>query len=142
MTENTHPPLVSKTLFERAQKNLGRSSRDYRTYDQVRKSIFSGIAVCAKCGHSLCSCGTVYKEEREKYWYFSCTHQRQDIANPCQGVRIRYADLVELVRRDLNSLLALSDQEAESLVREVIRRSGSEDNQQTRKLQKEKAEHH
>ena len=140
MTENTHPPLVSETLFERAQKNLGRSSRDYRAYDQVRKSIFSGIAVCAKCGHSLCSCGTVYKGEREKYWYLSCTHQRQDIANPCQGVRIRYADLVELVRRDLNSLLALSDQEAEDLVREVIRRSGSEDNQQARKLQKEKAE--
>ena len=31
--------------------------------------IFGGVAVCAKCGHALCSCGTVYKGEREKYWY-------------------------------------------------------------------------
>lgn len=140
VTENTHPPLVSQTLYERAQQNLGRGSRDYRAYDQVRKSIFSGVAVCAKCGHSLCSCGTVYKGEREKYWYLSCTHQRQDIANPCQGVRIRYADLVELVRRDLNSLLTLTGREAEELVREVIRRSGGEDNLQAKKLQKEKAQ--
>lgn len=140
VTENTHPPLVSQTLYDRAQQNLGRGSRDYRAYDQVRKSIFSGVAVCAQCGYSLCSCGTVYKGEREKYWYLSCTHQRRDIANSCQGVRIRYADLVELVRRDLNSLLTLSDREAEELVREVIRRSGGEDNLQAKKLQKEKAE--
>ena len=45
VTENTHPPLVTKQLYERAQQNLGRGSRDYRAYDQVRKSIFSGIAV-------------------------------------------------------------------------------------------------
>ena len=98
VTENTHPPLVSTDLYERAQVNLGRGSRDYRAYEQVRKSIFSGIAVCSKCGYSLCSCGTVYKGEREKYWYLSCTHQRQDIADPCTGVRVRYADLLEIVR--------------------------------------------
>ena len=140
VTEDTHPPLVDKVLFQRAQENLGRGSRDYRAYDHVRKSIFGGVAVCAKCGHALCSCGTVYKGEREKYWYLSCTHQRQDIANPCQGVRIRYADLVELVRRDLNSLLALSDEEVETLVQEAVRRMGSEENLKTRQMKKERAE--
>ena len=140
VTEDTHPPLVDKTLFQRAQENMGRGSRDYRAYDQVRKSIFGGVAVCAKCGHALCSCGTVYKGEREKYWYLSCTHQRQDIANPCQGVRIRYADLVELVRQDLNSLLALSDEEVEVLVQEAVRRMGSEENLKTRQMKKERAE--
>ena len=128
VTENTHPPLVSQALFDRAAQNLGRGSRDYRAYDQVRKSIFSGIAVCAKCGHSLCSCGTVYKGEREKYWYLSCTHQRQDIADPCEGVRIRYADLVELVRQDLNELLAMDEEETTQLAEEMLRRqSGGED---------------
>ena len=98
------------------------------------------MAVCGKCGHSLCSCGTVYKGEREKYWYLSCTHQRRDVAAPCEGVRIRYADLVELVRRDLNSLLALSDEEVEALVQEAVRRMGSEENLKARQLQKERAE--
>ena len=140
VTENTHLPLVDEALFQRAQENLGRGSRDYRAYDHIRKSIFGGVAVCGKCGHSLCSCGTVYKGEREKYWYLSCTHQRQDIANPCQGVRIRYADLVELVRQDLNSLLALKDEEVEALVQEAARRMGSEENLKTRQLKRERAE--
>ena len=140
VTEDTHPPLVDESLFQRAQENLGRGTRNYRAYDHVRKSIFGGIAVCARCGYSLCSCGTVYKGEREKYWYLSCTHQRQDIPEPCEGVRIRYADLMELVRQDLNSLLALSDQEIEELAQEAARRVGRKENLQARKMKRERAE--
>lgn len=139
VTKNTHQPLVSESEFERAQINLGRGSKDYSAYDHVRKSIFSGIAVCAKCGYSLCSCGTVYKGEREKYWYLSCTHQRKDIANSCEGVRIRYSDLVELVRQDLNALLSLSPAEMDELVQKVLQKSGSEEALKAKKLQKERA---
>ena len=140
VTENTHPPLVSQKLYERAQANLGRGSRNYRAYDHVRKSIFGGVAVCAKCGHALCSCGTVYKGEREKYWYLGCTHKRQDIADPCEGVRVRYADLMELVRRDINALLARGDQDMDALAREAVRRLGSEESIDERKRQREQAE--
>lgn len=140
ITENTHEPLVSKERFQQAQVNLGRGANDYRAYDHVRKSIFSGIAVCEKCGYSLCSCGTVYKGEREKYWYLSCTHQRKDIAKPCEGVRIRYADLVELVRQDLNQLLALTDDEIKELVKAVVEQEAEESGLQRKKLQREKAQ--
>lgn len=140
VTENTHPPLVSSALYERAQANLGRGSRDYRAWGHVRKSIFSGIAVCAKCGYSLCSCGTVYKGEREKYWYLSCTHQRQDIADPCSGVRVRYADLLEIVRQDLNALLALTDEQVDELVQEALRRAGAKENPKVLRQKREKIE--
>ena len=140
VTENTHPPLVSNVLYERAQANLGRGSRDYRAYDHVRKSIFSGIAVCARCGYSLCSCGTVYKGEREKYWYLSCTHQRQDIANPCEGVRVRYADLLQIVRQELNALLTMTDEQVEIMVHKALKRFGDEESRKAKKLQKEQAE--
>ena len=106
----------------------------------MRKSIFSGIAVCSKCGYSLCSCGTVYKGEREKYWYLSCTHQRQDIADPCTGVRVRYADLLEIVRQDLNAILSLTDEQVEAMVQKALKQFGSEDSIKARKLQKEQAE--
>lgn len=139
VTRNTHQPLVTEELFERAQHNLGKGAKDYRTCEHVRKSIFGGIAVCAKCGHALCSAGTVYKGEREKYWYLACTHQRRGIADRCEGVRIRYSDLLELVRQDLNFFLSFSEREEQELVREVIRRSGSEENRKFRELQREKA---
>ena len=45
---------------------------------------WSGVAYCALCGHALCSCGTVYKGEREKYWYLSCINKRKDINEPCK----------------------------------------------------------
>jgi len=137
VTEHTHEPLVSEALSRRAQLNLGRGTRAAEAGGAVRKSIFSGIAVCGLCGHALCSGGTVYRGEREKYWYLSCTHRRRGIPNPCPGVRIRYADLVELVRRDLNELLSLTDGEAASMAREAARRAGGGDD--ARRAQREKA---
>lgn len=140
VTRNTHPPLVSQLDYDRAQKNLGRGTKTFLAYDQVRKSIFSGVAVCAKCGYALCSCGTVYKGEREKYWYLSCNHRRKELANPCEGVRIRYSDLLELVRQDLNALLSLEPGEIDELVQNVLKKSGSADTLREKALQKEKAE--
>ena len=140
VTEDTHEPIVSESVFNMAQENLGRGTRNYQLYDHVRKSIFSGIAVCSRCGYSLCSCGTVYNGEREKYWYLSCTHKRKDISQPCEGVRIRYADLVEIVRQELNTLLALGDSEISVLVSEVIEREYDESRIQAKKIQREKTE--
>lgn len=140
ITEDTHEPLISQKLFDLAQFNLGRGSFHYRQYDHVRRSIFSGIAFCAKCGHALCSCGTVYKGEREKYWYLSCNRQRQDIADPCTGVRIKYSDIIEVVRQDLNSLIDLSPEEKEAVVREAMRRAGDGKQIKSRQIQLQKAQ--
>lgn len=139
VTEATHEPLVDAATFEKAQINIGKASRDYRQYDHVRKSIFGGIAVCSKCGYSLCSSGTVHKGEREKYWFLSCNHTRKDIADPCTGVNIRYTDICEIVRQDLNSLIALSDDEINALVQSVVENETSRLNLRDKKTQIEQA---
>lgn len=140
ITHNTHPALIAPPLFEQAQRNLGRGQRLHQTDGDIRKSIFSGLVFCARCGHALCSCGTVYKGEREKYWYLSCTHQRGDIANRCDGVRIKYADLVEVVRRDLNALLALDDAQADALTRSVIEKEANDDGYAARQSRLQQAQ--
>ena len=131
--------MVDTATFEKAQINIGKASRDYRQYDHVRKSIFGGIAVCSKCGHSLCSSGTVHKGEREKYWFLSCNHTRKDLDNPCTGVNIRYTDICEVVRQDLNSLIALSDNGINALVQAVIEAQYSRLNIVDKKSQIEQA---
>ena len=138
ITKNTHEPLVSEEIFKKAQCNMGKGTRDFQQYDHVRKSIFSGIAYCALCGHALCSCGTVYKGEREKYWYLSCINKRKDINEPCVGTRIRYADLLELVRNDLNSLISLNDKEISSIVEHIMQDEKSNNVAAAKKLQREK----
>ena len=139
ITEGTHEPLVDADTFEKAQTNICKASRDYCQYDHVRKSIFGGIAVCSKCGYSLCSSGTVHKGEREKYWFLSCNHTKKHLANPCTGVNIRYADICEIVRNDLNSLIALSDEEIDALVQSVIAQENSRMNLADKKAQIEQA---
>lgn len=44
VTENTHEPIITQEVFDLAQLNLGKGSFDFRQYDHVRRSIFSGIA--------------------------------------------------------------------------------------------------
>ena len=139
ITSNTHEPLVDQMTFDKAQANLGKGSRDYRQYDQVRKSIFGGIAVCSRCGYSLCSSGTVYKGEREKYWFLSCNHKSKRFENPCEGVNIKYADLLEVVRQDLNSLIKLSDKEISKLVNQVLEKINDESAKKVREAKIEKA---
>lgn len=141
ITENTHEPLIDPLTFERAQINMGKASRDYRQYDHVRKSIFGGIAVCSRCGYSLCSSGTVHKGEREKYWFLSCNHAKKRVENPCEGVNIKYADLMELVKNDLNRLIALTDEQIDAMVNRVLEELHDESAKQIReaKIEKSKA---
>lgn len=138
VTEDTHVPLVTSDIFEKAQLNMGKGTNEFKEHVPVRKSIFGGIAVCEKCGHALCSAGTVYKGEREKYWFLACNHMRKDVSDPCDGVRIRYVDLLELVRQDLNSLISLSDTQIEELVQSIIARENSETGIADKKAQIEK----
>ena len=140
MTESTHAPLVEEDVFELAQRNMGRASKDYRHQENARKSIFGGVAVCEKCGHALCSYGSVYKGDREKYWFLNCNHTRKDLPDPCTGVRIRYADLCEILRQELNQFIALSDEQIEDMVKSIAEREASASKTAERKAQKDRAE--
>lgn len=138
VTENTHEALVSEEIFQKAHDNMGKGTRNFQKYDHVRKSIFSGVAYCALCGHALCSCGTVYKGEREKYWYLSCINKRKDISNPCEGTRIRYADLISLVTEDLNSLISLTEKQIDAIVEHIMQEENSDKAINSRKVRREK----
>ena len=138
VTENTHEALVSEEIFQKAHDNMGKGTRNFQKYDHVRKSIFSGVAYCSLCGHALCSCGTVYKGEREKYWYLSCINKRKDISNPCEGTRIRYADIISLVTEDLNSLISLTEKQIDAIVEHIMQEENSDKAINSRKVRREK----
>lgn len=137
ITHGTHEALVTMDVFEKAHINIGKGTRDYRQHEHVRKSIFGGIAFCGKCGYAMCSSGTVSKSERTKYWFLSCNHTRKDILDPCDGVSIRYSHICEIVRRDLNALISLTDDEIKALVDSVIEKEHSRTKAIDKKVQAE-----
>lgn len=138
VTNNTHEPIISQEVFDLAEINIGKGTRDYRQSPQVRHSIFSGVAKCEKCGFALCSGGTVYKGERNKYWYLCCTHSRKGLSVQCDGVRVSYYDLIEVVRQDLNRLISMSDDEITELTNIVIKSRGMESSSVALNTRKEK----
>lgn len=118
---------------------MRRNTTVYEGYDHIRRSIFGGIAYCATCGHAMVSGGSVYKGERQKYWFLVCNHMSQKYADRCSGARMRYVDLVELVRQELNTLLAMSDEDIDILVKELLEQDTFAAEQKTKKMQLDRA---
>lgn len=126
VTENTHQPIVDAGTCDLASRNLAKRSMDYRQYDHVRKSIFGGVAYCAVCGGAMCSSGSVYKGEREKYWYLSCQNIPARSKRHCScGARIKYDTLLDVVTQDLRSVVSLTQEQKKSVVDRLIKRERS-----------------
>ena len=70
--ENTAP--VVKMIFDLAAHFMGENTKANGVHPAFRHSIFGGIACCACCGAAICSGGSVYNGEREKYWYLVCNN--------------------------------------------------------------------
>lgn len=125
ITKNTHMPLVTQEQFDKAQYYMGMNTKSWRENEKCRSSIFNGITFCANCGGAMCSAGSVYKGEREKYWYLSCNNIPKRSKNHCaHGARIKYSDLFEIVKNDLNQLISLSDEDIKEITNEALKRSG------------------
>ena len=126
ITRNTHQPLVTPEQFEKAERYMGMNTKSWQEFDQTRQSIFNGITFCESCGSAMCSCGSVYKGEREKYWYLSCLNIPKRSAHHCEnGARIKYSDLVEIVKSELNAFIDLSKDDIDSIIKAAVKKQKS-----------------
>lgn len=127
ITLDTHEPLVSQEQFDKAQYFMEKNTHTWRDNPAFRISIFGGIAFCASCGGAMCSGGSVYKGERNKYWYLVCNNLPARSPNHCEsGARIKYETLVEIVRQDLNRVLCLSDSDIQRITEAAVKKVKSQ----------------
>ena len=67
--KNTHPAIISETLFKEANSKLKTLKRKEKNdYDGT----FSGLVICGECGRVMTACRTVKDSGNVKY-YFACT---------------------------------------------------------------------
>ncbi len=122
VTLNTHEPLVTQEEFDMALKNLGKRRGTYEKTANVRRNEFAGLVYCSTCGAPLCSGGTVYKGEKNKYWYLTCLNIPKRSRHQCSGgARIKYDVLMEVIREELNELLAMTDEQKREIVRDAVK---------------------
>ena len=124
ITENTHEALVSTETYQMANDKLSKRSTIYNSHvvknGGHRVSIFRGVVFCKNCGAAMCSCGSVYQDDRHSYWYLACLNMASRSIHHCDhGARVKYSDLVELVTRELNELISLSDEQIKSIIDDI-----------------------
>ena len=125
-TKNTHEALVSQEQFDMAAHFMGENTRANGANPAFRHSIFGGIAYCACCGAAMCSGGSVYNGERAKYWYLVCNNLSSRARSRClHGARIRYDDLMEVVRRDLNRLLSFDESTIRTITENAVEQANA-----------------
>ena len=125
-TRNTHEALVSQEQFDMAAHFMGENTRANGANPAFRHSIFGGIAYCACCGAAMCSGGSVYNGERAKYWYLVCNNLSSRARSRClHGARIRYDDLMEVVRRDLNRLLSFDESTIRTITENAVEQANA-----------------
>lgn len=125
-TKDTHQALVTQEQFDLAAHFMGENTKANGANPAFRHSIFGSIAYCACCGAAMCSGGSVYNGERAKYWYLVCNNLSSRAKTRClRGARIRYDDLMEVVRCDLNKLLAFGEDDIRTITENAVEQANA-----------------
>lgn len=126
ITKGTHQPLITQEEFDTVQNNIRINTKKHESYDKCRKSILNGLIFCMNCGSAMCSCGSVYNGEREKYWYLGCISNRKRATTRCnKAARIKYTDILEIIKNELNYFISLSNKDIEKIINSAIERSSN-----------------
>ena len=71
IVENTHEPLVNRTIFESIQNT---PSRTRKTFKNREKRLFENLLFCKECGNAL----SVAYRRNHKYWTVNCNKYSRD----------------------------------------------------------------
>lgn len=110
IVENTHEALVEQELFDLA--NEGAKQRQCVKKDNFT-NIFSKIAICADCHHSMSTIGT------EPHVILACGSYKSHGKHVCTNHFINYNDLMECTREVLSCTVSLDEAEKKCLFEEM-----------------------
>ena len=71
IVENTHEPLVNKTIFDSIQNT---PSRTRITFKNREKRLFENLLFCKECGNAL----SIAYRKNHKYWTINCNRYSRD----------------------------------------------------------------
>ena len=132
ISENTHEPIVGVETFETVQRL--RENKRRPVIHQDEPPLFTGLVVCADCGHKLYSHRG--SELSKVQAFYSCPVKRSRTLT-CTSHYIRDAVLEKLVREDLRSVMAFVQDKREDFVRLMMESTFQEQRKDEARMKRE-----
>ncbi|MBQ2931744.1 MAG: recombinase family protein [Clostridia bacterium] len=119
VVENTHVPLVDKSLWERVQEKLGKHHKKIRRTKNENVGLFSGIVKCSDCNMPLAYMRKHLKD-REKGVY-RCSRYNNNGSGACSSHYIDEEYISAFVLDDIRNYAQLAVEKREELAEKLYR---------------------
>lgn len=117
IVHDTHEPLVSREVWERANKLVSVKRQDFKDSVKNPTNMFNGILKCADCGKAL----TRRKNGRNsKNMIFVCTSYTTYGSHRCSQHRVFEDDLKDVVLADIKALAQEAKLNRQALIDRIV----------------------
>ena len=113
--QDVHEPIIERAVFEQVQQKRGKI-RKRRTHEGER-NMFSGLLVCADCGHNL---HFHFNQGNPDIKYFNCSNYKGNRGTCTSTHYIRVDFLEQVVLGEIRRLTKFSSQFEDEFVKAVI----------------------
>ena len=113
--KDVHEPIIERAVFEQVQKKRGKI-RKRRTHEGER-NMFSGLLVCADCGHNL---HFHFNQGNPDIKYFNCSNYKGNRGSCISTHYVRVDFLEQVVLGEIRRLTKFASQFEDEFVKAVI----------------------
>ena len=113
--QDVHEPIIERTVFEQVQQKRGKI-RKRRTHEGER-NMFSGLLVCAGCGHNL---HFHFNQGNPDIKYFNCSNYKGNRGSCTSTHYVRVDFLEQVVLGEIRRLTKFASQFEDEFVKAVI----------------------
>jgi len=108
-----HEPIVSRELFEEAQKRLAARKKTIKAREEP--ALFAGLFYCEACGTSM-KLGV----SQQKYFYYMCGRSQAIGIEACSSHYINRDTLYQVVQEDIQRNAKLFSEDAEKAAQKLM----------------------
>ena len=139
VVENTHEPIVNKSIWDEAQKIVSRNKKGIRRSSNGEVSLFSGIAKCGTCGTKMTFNRKIYQSYTKEY--YRCGKYTNKGTNACKPHTILQDTLYNTVIADIRQYAKLAFNDEQQLIDRLTKDNANHNaqaSQRHKRLMKEK----
>ncbi len=130
--EDVNEPIIDRETFNRVQQRRGRIHNKKRKDSE--RNMFSGLLVCSDCGSNL---HFHFNQGNRSIQYFNCSNNNSRNRTCPTTHYIRTDFLEQVVLKDINRLIAFTNQYKDEFVRILEENSGKEHQSQLKSIENE-----